>query len=137
MKSNKQRHAEIKENRLRRARKKIDVPRFRNLTFSTGDCALVDFNALTANNSYGTSQFVKRGFYLPLPFICRDCGVEEIWAAKQQKLWYEKWQGPQHSMAVRCRACRKIKRERQAYSEAMRIAGLVNKQKINNHEHAN
>jgi len=54
-------------------------------------------------NTYGSLP----AYYIDKPFTCRDCGVEEIWTAEQQKWWYEVAKGHIDSTAVRCRACRK------------------------------
>lgn len=40
------------------------------------------------------------------PFICRDCGLSQVWIASQQKWWYEVAKGNINSTAVRCRSCR-------------------------------
>ena len=63
-------------------------------------------------NSYGAPDFVMRGRYLDRPFTCRDCGRQELWSAAQQKWWYETAHGSLYTTAVRCRACRKARRER-------------------------
>lgn len=55
----------------------------------------------TPNNSYS-----QKLFYEDYKFKCHDCGVECVWTAEQQLLWFEKWGGPIQSTAVRCRACR-------------------------------
>jgi hypothetical protein len=57
------------------------------------------------NNSYSPPLF-----YEDKPFVCADCGKEEIWTALQQKWWYEVAKGTIYSRAVRCRACRKARR---------------------------
>ncbi len=136
MKSNKQRRAEIKEKRLMRAQRKIYVPRFRNLIVSAGDRESVDVAALRPNNSYGEPDFVRRGFYLPSSFSCSDCGAREIWTAKQQKLWYENWQGTLFSSAVRCRVCRARARATKAEARAASFAAIIKKLKKKN-ENAN
>nr|WP_255784020.1 zinc-ribbon domain containing protein [Lysobacter chinensis] len=50
-------------------------------------------------------------FYLDRAFTCRDCGEEQVWTARQQKWWYEQALGHIDSRAVRCRACRRARRE--------------------------
>jgi len=57
------------------------------------------------NNSYSPPLY-----YEDTPFVCVDCGKEEIWTATQQKWWYEVAKGTIYSRAVRCRACRKLHR---------------------------
>jgi hypothetical protein len=53
------------------------------------------------NNSYNPPSF-----YEDKPFVCVDCGKEEVWTARQQKWWYEVAKGSIYSSAIRCRACR-------------------------------
>jgi hypothetical protein len=53
------------------------------------------------NNSYSPNLF-----YEDIRFTCCDCGVESVWTAEQQRLWYEEWGGKIQSTAIRCRACR-------------------------------
>lgn len=48
--------------------------------------------------------------YFDKPFVCRDCGEERVWTAKQQKWWYEVAQGAIESTAVRCLPCRRRRR---------------------------
>ena len=72
------------------------------------------------NNSYSAKLY-----YEDLKFNCRDCGVECIWTAEQQRLWYEEWSGPVQSTAVRCRACReRVRREKSDQNEHMRQMAL-------------
>ncbi|MEB3273959.1 MAG: zinc-ribbon domain containing protein [Prochlorothrix sp.] len=68
-----------------------------------------DHSELAHNNTYGRLP----EFYIDSPFICIDCGSQEVWTAKQQKWWYETAKGNINSKAVRCRMCRnKIKEEK-------------------------
>jgi hypothetical protein len=55
-----------------------------------------------------------KDFYVDIPIVCKDCGMLEIWTARQQQWWYEAVQGPVEKTAVRCRACRRTKRRRDA-----------------------
>ncbi|WP_020473734.1 zinc-ribbon domain containing protein [Zavarzinella formosa] len=116
MKSGKQRRAELD------AKKKANLAKLmaeqekavlaaRELEASRGEP--VNKEALVPHNSYEAPDFVKRGFYLDLPFSCVNCGKPEIWTAGQQKWWYEVAKGSVYSTANRCRACRRLKRERQ------------------------
>jgi hypothetical protein len=57
------------------------------------------------NNSYSPPLF-----YEDRPFVCVDCGKEEVWTAKQQQWWYEVARGSIYSGAIRCRACRRKSR---------------------------
>lgn len=79
---------------------------------------------LAPNNSYGTA-FMLRGYYLDLPFQCRDCGSQEVWRARQQQWWYEVAKGEVNSTATRCRACRRKERERQAEARRLQQQGLA------------
>ena len=50
-------------------------------------------------------------FYEDKPFKCKDCGVDQVWTAKQQKWWYEDAGGDLETTAVLCRACRDFKKK--------------------------
>ena len=126
MKSNKQRRTEIKARRLLRAAKKCVAPGYLNLTVAPHESASVNISGLAPYCCYGVPEFVARGFYMPVSFTCRDCGVNEVWTAKQQKLWYEDWQGPVFSMALRCRPCRAFERARKTAARTATIAGWMN-----------
>lgn len=86
-----------------------------------------DPRRLAPNNSYGT-DFMLRGYYLDRPFVCRDCGAAQLWRASQQQWWYEVAKGEVNSVAVRCRRCRRLERERQAEARRVQLAGLARKQ---------
>lgn len=115
MKSGKQRKAEIRKARLKKAEKNSRVVDVYNPPIPK-DAVKADANAL-AHNSY----FVERPlFYIDRPFTCKDCGSNELWTAKQQKWWYEIAKGNLESIAIRCRSCRnKIKREKRAQKAHM------------------
>jgi hypothetical protein len=114
MKSNRQRRAEIKQRRLERAAQALaalaaDRHDARGLADGLHLAGMepADLEVLARhNNTYG----VLPSYYLDRPFTCRDCGVEEVWTAKQQKWWYEVAHGHIDSTAVRCRACRQARR---------------------------
>jgi len=72
-------------------------------------------------------EFVARGFYVDQPFQCQDCGVEEVWTARQQKWWYEIAQGGVWTIATRCRPCRRRERERKAAARKTHLEGLAKK----------
>lgn len=62
----------------------------------------------TPHNSYSPKLY-----YEDIHLTCRDCGVESVWTAEQQRLWYEEWGGKIQATAIRCRACRqKIRRRK-------------------------
>ncbi len=64
-----------------------------------------DHNALEHINTYGALP----DYYLDQPFICRRCGKQEIWKAKDQKWFYEVVKGHIDAKAVECHCCRKSK----------------------------
>jgi hypothetical protein len=74
--------------------------------------------------------FVERGFYVDTPFTCVGCRKDEIWTAHQQKWWYEVAKGNVESGAIRCRACRRIERERKAEARRVHLEGLERKQRL-------
>jgi hypothetical protein len=82
---------------------------------------------LAPNNSYGAPEFVGRGYYVDRPFRCVDCGKEEIWTGTQQKWWYEVAKGFAYSTAVRCRICRRKKRDQSAESRRIHLEGIERK----------
>ncbi|OUM00161.1 zinc-ribbon domain containing protein [Variovorax sp. JS1663] len=115
MKSNKQRKAEIKARRLQRAAalgELLQVQDARSLVAERpAGVEPADQEVLARyNNTYG----LLPAFYVDRAFTCRDCGIEEVWTAKQQKWWYEVARGHIDSQAVRCRACRRALREQRA-----------------------
>jgi len=126
MKSGKQRRAEIKTSRRTRALKaKTRESRRRLSTLATVPCNPV---LLKPDNSYSDPAFVVRGFYLDLPFTCRDCGRHEVWSATQQKWWYEVAGGDVWTTAVRCRACRRKERERKNEARRVHLEGVAHKE---------
>ena len=52
-----------------------------------------------------------RDFFEDLEFTCRDCGMEGIWTATDQKWWFEVAGGSLYSGAARCTACRAARRQ--------------------------
>jgi hypothetical protein len=108
-KSGKQRRAEIKQKRIERARRLQETlsrpSHGRHLPVSgiePADRALLARH----NNTYGPLPEC----YADTVFVCRDCGEEQVWTAKQQKWWYETALGPIGSTAVRCLPCRRARR---------------------------
>src|SRR4029079_18770146 len=82
---------------------------------------------LAPNNSYGAPDFVQRGYYVDRLFRCVDCGKEEVWTGTQQKWWYEVAKGFAYSTAVRCRVCRRMKREKSGASRRIHLQGIERK----------
>src|SRR4051812_42082264 len=76
--------------------------------------APVNLSLLPPNNSYGVPEFVRRGYYLDLPFVCEGCASEEVWTALQQNWWCEVSKGFAYPKAKHCRACRRKNREASA-----------------------
>lgn len=116
MKSNKQRRTELVARK--RARKAREAAAERDahrvlLEQKAAERTLVDVSKLNPDNSYGSPEFVARGYYLDQPFTCCDCGAEQVWTARQQKWWYEIAKGDRWTIAKRCRACRKSARQRE------------------------
>jgi hypothetical protein len=62
--------------------------------------------ALKPYNSYGEPDFVTRGYYEDVVFICRQCQSEQIWLVQQQQWWFEIAKGDVYATAIFCRACR-------------------------------
>ncbi|CDH45849.1 zinc-ribbon domain containing protein [Candidatus Contendibacter odensensis] len=133
MKSNKQRRQEIKAQRLRRIVKKTRAVNARPVDRPIGTVAVTPL-LLRRNNSYGIPDFVQRGCYQDRPFRCKDCGVEEIWTAAQQRWWYEVAQGDVWTVAVRCRACRQRERARKVEARRIHREGLAAKSMGREHE---
>lgn len=106
MKSGKQRRTEIAQQRVRRAalaaRRAVPPPEPR-----PAGAVQVNVAALAPYNSYGTPDFVQRGYYRDVPFTCADCGAAAVFTAAQQQWWYEVAKGQVYSTAKRCRACRR------------------------------
>ncbi|MES2931876.1 MAG: zinc-ribbon domain containing protein [Pseudomonadota bacterium] len=67
-------------------------------------------------------------FYEDRAFNCRDCGIAQIWSAKQQRWWYEQARGHIDSVAVRCRHCRQVEGQRKTEARRIHLAGLKAKQ---------
>ena len=127
MKSGKQKRSEIKANRKQKSGKfpgsaNRPAPQQRPVLGPPVNEAL-----LAPNNSYGAPDFAYRGYYVDRPFRCIDCGKEEIWTGTQQKWWYEIAKGFAYTTAVRCRLCRRKKRERSEKSRRIHLEGLERK----------
>jgi hypothetical protein len=127
VKSGKQRCAEIKAaRRLREEKRQLEL-RPAIVYRPAGAIVPVDLSKLDFGNSYGQPLFASGGFYIDQPFQCRDCGIEGVWAASQQKWWFEVAQGGIYSQAIRCKACRQIERERVAQARQAYVDGMLRK----------
>ena len=71
---------------------------------------LVNRLLLAAYSSYDVPEFVRDAYYYDHHFICRDCGVVQVWTAAQQQWWYETAKGGVFTRAVRCLNCRRAHR---------------------------
>jgi hypothetical protein len=129
MKSNKQKRTELKaRNESRReaaalaARRAVEQKR-RDVYLAAlkrGEIA-VNPDRLAPTNSYSEADFVLRGTYRPVEFVCAGCGAPQVWTPRQQKWWYEIAQGDRFSTAKLCRPCRAKERARK--TEARRVSG--------------
>jgi hypothetical protein len=125
MKSGKQRRAEIQRRRQQRAAKARTAIR---LAASAASPMIPVNDALLAPyNSYGAPDFVRRGYYIDVPFRCAGCGKEQVWTGSQQKWWYEVAKGFVYSTATRCRSCRRRERERRDDARRIHLAGVKRK----------
>jgi hypothetical protein len=82
---------------------------------------------LRATNSYGTPDFVARGYYVDFAFKCKDCGSSEVWSPTQQRWWYEIAKGDVRTVATRCRPCRHRERARRTSAREVAKAGMASK----------
>jgi len=89
---------------------------------------VVNTTALAPDGSYDVPDFVRRGYYVNRPFVCKDCGKAEVWTASQQKWWYEVAKGGVWTTASRCRPCRRKERERRDEARRVHLEGLARKQ---------
>jgi len=128
MKSNKQRREELREEKARKQRKQTVAAKLNPPPIPVG-AAPCNPSLLTPNNSYGTPDFVERGYYIDHPFTCAECGEKEVWTATQQKWWYEVAKGDTRSTAVRCRTCRRKRRDHANASRNAQLEGLERKKK--------
>jgi hypothetical protein len=113
MKSGKQRRRERERERLLAAKRSEGVA--------------VNVEKLAPNNSYGTPDFVARGYYVDKPFTCEGCGLDQVWTATQQKWWYEVAKGYVYSTAKLCRSCRRCERERRSEARRIHLEGVARK----------
>jgi len=98
-------------------------PRQRKLA-AEGRLVIADPSQQAPNNSYSPPP----RFYVDTPFTCVDCGADEVWAADDQKWYYEVVKAPLYATAIRCRSCRKKLQhakevQRQQMDEADRLRG--------------
>ena len=85
---------------------------------------------LRPTNSYGTPEFVARGYYVDFPFKCKDCGKSQVWSPSQQRWWYEIAKGDVWTVATRCRSCRQRERARRTAAREVAEAGMARKRSM-------
>jgi hypothetical protein len=129
MKSGKQRRAEIQAKRKRQAAKRQTQARQTDRRLRPVLGPPVNEALLAPYNSYGAPDYVRRGYYVDMPFHCVDCGEQELWTGTQQKWWYEVAKGYVYSTAVRCRTCRRAKRAKSAESRRVHLEGIERKKR--------
>ncbi len=92
MKSPKQRRQEIEARRLQRAERKACRANARPVDRPPRTVEVTPAS-LRPTTRYGIPEFVRRGHCRDRPFRCKDCGVDELWTAAQQRWWYEVGRG--------------------------------------------
>lgn len=109
MKSGRQRREEIRRKRLERAKRIADGLQggARRPAIGMAGVEPADTALLARHNA---TVGPLPGVYADKIFVCRDCGEEQVWTAKQQKWWHEVRLGSIFSTAVRCLPCRRIRR---------------------------
>jgi hypothetical protein len=91
---------------------------------------VVNTSNLLPTGSYGTPDFVARGYYVDFPFRCKDCEKSEVWSPTQQRWWYEVAKGDVWTVANRCRPCRQRERARRKSARETAEAGLAKKRRM-------
>jgi Probable zinc-ribbon domain len=132
MKSGKQRRAEIHLRRLEKAKLNggQGIAR-RGLWYGpkpAGGTEITSFVEADRNRLvHDTSHRGLPLYYIDYAFTCRDCGVDQLWTAKQQKWWYEIAKGKLGSTAIHCRPCRRVRQARRAQARKVHIEGMIAK----------
>jgi hypothetical protein len=124
----KRRHLKHGTAAAERAREKLQPPRARPPKIP-GGYVLVNPANLRPTNSYGTPEFVQRGYYVDRPFHCKACGSAQLWTDTQQKWWYESAKGDVWTVAILCRPCRQRERARKAAARETHLSGIAAKSK--------
>ena len=85
--------------------------------------ANIEINRVKVNPSrvtYTSAMYDVPEFYEDLEFKCVDCGDYAVWWANDQKWWHETKGNPLERVAVRCKKCRDlIKEKKQAQKDHM------------------
>lgn len=130
MSSNRQRRDEIKARRAgKRAAIRVEEERelAKKRAAELRGKVLVNPANLRPTNSYDIPDFVTRGYYVDMPFNCKECGTDQLWTATQQKWWYESTKGDVWTIAVLCRPCRTRERQRKAAARKVHLEGIAKK----------
>lgn len=127
MKNSQQRRAELKRKRRQRVKERDPLATRAKPGYLPDRLIPVNEALLAPNNSYGVADFVARGYYVDRPFCCIDCGKEEVWTGSEQKWWYEVAKGFVYSSAIRCRACRRKKRDQREEARRVHQEGIRRK----------
>ena len=125
MKSGKQRKAELKAQRVERAATRPVLRGGEQRREVSGSRAPCNPANLAPSNSFGTPEFVQRGYYMDVLFQCAVCHKEEVWSATRQKWWYEVAKGSVESKAKLCNACRRAERQRKSEARRVHLEGLA------------
>jgi DNA-directed RNA polymerase subunit M/transcription elongation factor TFIIS len=121
MKSNKQRKVELSARRERAKEKALR--RTIAAEIEAGRALPVDRERIVSRSVLPRIP----EFYRDLPFVCRDCGKDEVWTARQQKWWYEVAAGEIETTAIRCRECRAKARRRKEAARMVHLDGIRKK----------
>lgn len=127
MKSGKQRRAEIRASRIKKAQKHVASVNETPWEKQPIEGPRVEADHSQIQHSYSTCLPL---YYYDRAFECATCGVSQLWTAKQQKWWYEIAKGDFNSTAKYCRPCRKANREKKAAERNVHYRGLVEKRGI-------
>ncbi len=71
------------------------------------DAVPADHSQQVPNDSYSGQP----AYYTDTDFTCVDCGREEVWTGEQQKWYYEVAKASLYAAAIRCRECRRKRKE--------------------------
>lgn len=121
MKSNKQRRIELSARRKRAKEKALS--RTIAAELESGRALPVDRDRIVSRSAVPRIPNV----YRDLPFVCRDCGKEEVWTARQRKWWYEVAGGEIETTAIRCRECRAKEGRRKEAARRVHLDGIQEK----------
>jgi hypothetical protein len=99
----KQRRANLRSAQERRRLKKLAADgRLANGVELPQGAVAADLSQQAPNNSYSPPLF-----YQAIEFVCVECGVREVWSAKNQKWYFEVIKAPIYGLPKRCRECRR------------------------------